>query len=288
MNLPAFFDTEIRTGRDLASFVVRISLAATVTSLVLSTAISMVWWLGWEVYWFFFVQTAVIAPIVASPMIYMVGRTGRQLVEAHDELLRLSRTDGLTDLPNRRAFMAEVEALGDGPMALAIADIDHFKAVNDVHGHAAGDLVIREVADRLRATAGRHRIARMGGEEFVAVVATEDESALFEWMEEFRLAVSREPVVTPTGLIPVTVSIGIAVRQGRNFDQLYAAADAALYAAKSSGRNRTVAESGTCEIDADEIMWRADGDADHVAAGERASAGRDVDREPAEARLLVF
>ncbi|AEV82853.1 cellulose synthase [Actinoplanes sp. SE50] len=163
---------------------------------------------------------------------------------------RAADTDGLTGVCNRRHFeqvlAAECRraARVGYRIALLMIDIDHFKKINDTYGHPGGDRVLRELAQRL-ATGARagSLIARYGGEEFIALVPhiTGDDLPLIA--ERARLAVSGLPIpVTGQTLITVTASIGAAAATGPLADpaELLRAADEALYAAKSAGRNRSV------------------------------------------------
>ncbi|MHC9011620.1 sensor domain-containing diguanylate cyclase [Stenotrophomonas rhizophila] len=165
------------------------------------------------------------------------------LEQQNADLAEQSRTDPLTGLPNRRAMSAALEAAvrdADGqPRATAVAllDIDHFKTVNDLYGHATGDHVLSELARLLRAHfAGHGLAARYGGEEFV-VLMPDTPLATAELQCDFlRMAVADMPL----GL-PLTISIGVAAhRHGDAIEQTLARADAALYRAKGEGRNRVI------------------------------------------------
>jgi diguanylate cyclase (GGDEF)-like protein len=157
------------------------------------------------------------------------------------ELSEQVRSDALTGLANRRALVAALEdALGAGrlPLCLALVDIDHFKAVNDTHGHAAGDAVLVQVADTLRASAAGHGLlARHGGEEFAWLLPGVE-------LAQARLQCDflREAVAFASGALPVTVSVGLAeARAGDGLATLMQRADEALYRAKRNGRNRVEA-----------------------------------------------
>ena len=151
--------------------------------------------------------------------------------------------DPLTGLLNRTALAVRVSELtqqtyvGAPPVALVIVDVDHFKHVNDRQGHAVGDEVLTTVAQRisneLRAYDGAYRI---GGDEFLVVLPGAGERPAMELAEALRRAVELDPV----GELEVTVSIGVSTSEKREFDYeaLFADADAALYRAKSEGRNR--------------------------------------------------
>lgn len=159
------------------------------------------------------------------------------------DLAEQTRTDVLTGLPNRRAFAAalgaelEREDGGGLPLSVAIIDIDHFKTINDLHGHDQGDEVLVALAGLLRAhIAGRGMIARLGGEEFVMLLpgaAVEPARLQCEFLRQ-------EIALLPINL-PVTVSIGVAQLQpGESPDQCLKRADQALYQAKRDGRDRVV------------------------------------------------
>ena len=160
------------------------------------------------------------------------------------ELSRQTRNDELTGLPNRRAFDRTLEremALSRRharPLGLLVLDLDHFKRVNDEHGHDAGDEVLRELSMVVRATVrSSDLLARWGGEEFVLVAPHADLSQLSELGERIRGAVAAHPFKTG----PMTVSLGGTDFSPRdNAKRLFARADDALYKAKQAGRNRLV------------------------------------------------
>jgi diguanylate cyclase (GGDEF)-like protein len=153
------------------------------------------------------------------------------------DLIEQTRTDPLTGLANRRAFSAALAgALQTGTACcVAIIDIDHFKVVNDVHGHLVGDEVLAEVAGQLRAASGGHgTIARYGGEEFVWLIpATPVRQA------ELQCNYLCEAVRHASDALPVTISVGLAASMpGESLASLMERADRALYAAKGNGRDR--------------------------------------------------
>jgi eukaryotic-like serine/threonine-protein kinase len=119
-----------------------------------------------------------------------------------------------------------------------MVDIDHFKAINDTHGHQAGDDVISTVAARLATELGPHGLlARYGGEEFALLLT--HPATLDTLPERLRVAVSADPVPTRAGQLPVTASVGVARGTGEaDLTTLLARADSALYEAKKQGRNR--------------------------------------------------
>ena len=158
-----------------------------------------------------------------------------------------ARHDSLTGLLNHSTtFTVLTQELSRAqrshyPVAILIADLDHFKEVNDTYGHLVGDVVIQETARRLR-EAARHydHVGRVGGEEFLIVVPNCDLDALRECAERFRIAISDRPFNTPSGLLTITVSIGATVWSSEHplsSEHLRKMADYALYRVKSRGRN---------------------------------------------------
>lgn len=156
-------------------------------------------------------------------------------------------TDYLTGLSNRRTLMTAGERrfanARDKPagMALALIDIDHFKSINDRYGHDVGDLALKHVAAQLVSACREPELpARQGGEEFVVLFEGVDAAHAQAVGERLRRAVADTPFSSGELTLPLTVSIGVAVRTAadHDFDQLLRRADEALYAAKAGGRNR--------------------------------------------------
>jgi len=174
---------------------------------------------------------------VAERFVTMKRERDRARNEA--ELLeRLSETDALTGLLNRRAIELRFEQLrAEGFTALAIIDLDHFKAINDVNGHSTGDEVLKAVASALQ-PGPNARAYRLGGEEFVLLLRGEDAESQAELR---RQAIPAIVAHTVPGLgRPVTASMGVAdLLSDEDFAALYERADKLLYEAKSAGRNRT-------------------------------------------------
>jgi diguanylate cyclase len=170
-------------------------------------------------------------------------------------------TDGLTNLTNRKAFdeslqsIAEkADASGEG-MTLAIIDIDHFKGFNDAWGHQIGDQVLRYVASVIGRLGAAPRVAaRYGGEEFAIIFPNENGRTALAVLEEIREEVSSRVLKrrsTNEDLGAITVSAGYAERvSGENMMSLVERADAALYASKHAGRNRTTAAAPMVAIEA--------------------------------------
>ena len=166
------------------------------------------------------------------------------------ELLALAQVDALSGVYNRRAFLETADVLlgqaGEAglPMALAVVDVDHFKTINDTHGHDAGDRVIERVSELLRtAVRGADLVGRLGGDEFVILLQLSGEAAT-QTLDRILEAVRRTPIaVGSTQPVRVTLSVGVAARHGRgdtSLTDLLGAADAALYVAKDRGRNQVV------------------------------------------------
>jgi two-component system cell cycle response regulator len=159
---------------------------------------------------------------------------------------RLAATDALTGLMNRRAFTVEMDRelarcdrYGD-PMALALLDVDHFKVINDQRGHAAGDQVLAGLGNFLRKRLRLSDLsARWGGEEFMVVFANTDLPGAVIVAERMRQGIESLLVGPTDRPIPITASVGLALRKpGERLESVVDRADRAMYASKTSGRNR--------------------------------------------------
>ncbi len=170
-------------------------------------------------------------------------------VRAEEGLRLAALTDPLTGLANRRAFSQSLEEALAGvgrsgePLAVAMVDVDHFKRVNDTHGHTVGDEVLKRVASSLSSALRRSEIcARLGGEEFAVLLPGADEEAAQAVCERLRRAIRGAPAAVALGAphVPaVTASIGVAVAApGEAGEVLLDRADRALYRAKNDGRDR--------------------------------------------------
>nr|WP_121456113.1 GGDEF domain-containing protein [Acidovorax sp. 106] len=181
-------------------------------------------------------------------------RQKSELARALEQIRELATHDDLTGLLNRRAMFERMQleqrrSLRTGhPLLVAQLDIDHFKVVNDTHGHANGDLVLRAFADMVRhSVRDTDLLARWGGEEFVLMLCdtpTEEAHAL---LERVRLAVQAMRVPLPQGGKPIAITVSIGLARHTSADTLARTlerADQALYAAKAQGRNRVVLEPG--------------------------------------------
>ena len=158
--------------------------------------------------------------------------------------------DALTGLQNRHALKRALERehgqfeRTNTPCAIALADLDHFKQLNDLHGHAAGDQVLRVAADCLTATSRAYdSVYRYGGEEFLLLLPATPEDAALEVLERHRQDLGATRVTLPSGeTTSVTASFGVAMmRAGETTEQTIQRADEALYRAKAAGRDRVEA-----------------------------------------------
>ena len=166
------------------------------------------------------------------------------LLTRERELERLAYYDELTGLPNRRSVLRQLEALisrgrrHGHALALLMVDADHFKAVNDRHGHAAGDAALRALADRLCERLRTEDVAgRFGGEEFVVALPDADAAGAAAVAEAVRAAVRARPLTIAGRELSLTVSVGWATWEDDDLGQLLARADGALYEAKAAGRD---------------------------------------------------
>jgi len=170
-----------------------------------------------------------------------------QLRVARDALEYQATHDGLTRLWNRRAILDAAEQEMDRarrqerPITIVMCDIDHFKQVNDTHGHLTGDAVLQVVADRLAASLRSYEsVGRYGGEEFLITLYDCGAENAPSAMERLRKAVGDEPIETDKGPIDISISLGGAVGDGADakLDEFIRLADKAMYEAKEAGRDR--------------------------------------------------
>lgn len=172
----------------------------------------------------------------------------KQLIAAYEEMRHGALHDPLTGVCNRGAILEHFEKewrraeREQAPLGVLLADIDHFKAINDTHGHQAGDAVLWEVAQRMRAAIrASDAVGRYGGEEFLFILPRCNADGLPVLAERLRESVAASAVGFRDLLVPVTVSVGAASCSDLAHSEpaaLLHAADAALYRAKSDGRNR--------------------------------------------------
>ncbi len=164
----------------------------------------------------------------------------------HEEIYRLTIFDGLTGIANKRYFhdfldREAARSLRYGSrLSLAMLDVDHFKRINDGHGHPAGDEVLQRLASTIARAVRREQLfARVGGEEFALVLPEISHAQAEEFCERIRGTIENEPFPFDCR---ITISIGLASMETRHSrEELIDAADRALYVAKQAGRNRVVA-----------------------------------------------
>lgn len=165
--------------------------------------------------------------------------------ELNERLHTLSTHDELTDLPNRRYMLERIESeinlieRHGGTFCIALADLDHFKTINDTHGHTVGDAVLVHVAQTLRNQIRDYDIcARWGGEEFLFLFPRSSAAVAFDMAERLRKAITA-PIDTVQGRVSVSLSIGITeFRSDDSLDRVLVRVDKALYQAKADGRDR--------------------------------------------------
>ena len=182
-------------------------------------------------------------------------RAGARIVQLQEDLIHALKLaefrathDSLTGLRSRGALLEAIKnemarsTREASPLGLVMADVDHFKAINDNWGHLTGDVVLGELAERIRSSLRPYDIAgRYGGEEFVVALPGCDLSDAAKLAERLRVMIMNSPIATSQGPISCTMSFGVTavvVGQDRDIDSLLREADAALYAAKTAGRNR--------------------------------------------------
>jgi diguanylate cyclase (GGDEF)-like protein len=180
--------------------------------------------------------------VVALPPVVLLQRS-----LLHSQLKAQARTDPKTGVLNAGAWQVEANmAIARAqrrrePLAVLLADVDHFKLVNDTHGHLIGDAVLRTLAAEMRQQVREtDLVGRFGGEEFAIVLSGTPEGEAAQVAERIRRGAGVVKVLTDDMIVGVTISIGVAIlgSHGDDLGDLLAAADLALYRAKNAGRNR--------------------------------------------------
>jgi len=174
---------------------------------------------------------------------------GERLLILQNELRFRATHDGLTDIANYTTIMKTMQneisrqAREDQPFGIILADIDHFKNVNDTHGHLCGDVVLRTVAQRMKGCMRSYdSVGRYGGEEFLIVAPGSGIDGAMALAERIRTTIESKPVVTDQGEVALTMSLGVAICtdvKHVTVQALLQRADDALYSAKKHGRNRS-------------------------------------------------
>ncbi len=236
---------EIRSRRDVLFGTLLASGLSAVASTALYGVIAL-WREGRpDPFWLAF--AGLLPPALAAPMVAYLLELLRRLHRAKGQLEELARRDGLTGLLNRTAFFAAADAMlrearaTRTPLTLLVIDADHFKAINDGYGHAAGDQALRTIAATLRAaTRQSDLVGRIGGEEFAVLLHAAEPNEAGLVADRIVGAVRLADFRRGDRRVPLSVSVGIAqLEPGLDLDGLFARADAALYAAKEAGRGRS-------------------------------------------------
>jgi diguanylate cyclase (GGDEF)-like protein len=224
---------------------VAVFLPGRLVLLSVTTNIAAYWWLALSgeaaAEWLVFAVRSLALLILASALHFLVAVFRR----AQHQAERRASLDPVTGLVSRTRMLEILDMLhlgGDQHAALVVLDIDHFKQVNDVYGHLAGDQALKDVATVLGSvTREEDIVARWGGEEFMALLPSVPEHDIHTAADKLRAAIAGHTFRVDGAAMPLTVSVGATpVRVGASIRTLIAAADDALYQAKRRGRNQTV------------------------------------------------
>ncbi|HUG63512.1 MAG TPA: GGDEF domain-containing protein [Methylomirabilota bacterium] len=255
----------------------RISAGCVLAAVGLDALNNLIFFVDWTVFARSLTVTVAVALLIAYPVISTVANAHLALYRTKSELEELSRRDPLTALGNRRAMMDRVGGIQPRPLMLVIADIDRFKSINDIHGHRAGDNVLTECGAIMAEELGDLGAAcRIGGEEFALVAESVDAAMIRRRLAAFARRIAATTFEHDGRSFSVTVSIGAAQgAPGQPFDEVYSAADRALYVAKAAGRDTICfdvdMERPLLPPPPDEIMWSDDVAADGEPGGDRRS-----------------
>jgi diguanylate cyclase (GGDEF)-like protein len=229
-----------------------VTAAVTAAAVAVSVAVTQatMWWVDYDAGLLPALLAAAIPLVMVPATIYPLAKSNLRLRQVQGELERIALTDVLTDLPNRRAFFESAErmlttpATADHPVAGLMIDVDHFKAINDTHGHGTGDEVLRALATAIRDAVADAKptdwtVARLGGEEFAVLTAGLAPTDVTRLGERICHAARQLCHDFSGPAFATTVSVGVAIRHGdEDIDELLRAADDAVYLAKQSGRDR--------------------------------------------------
>ncbi|MCR9268534.1 MAG: GGDEF domain-containing protein [Henriciella sp.] len=238
------------TEREFATSMIMTSVVILIVALAI--AVSVTWYTtkGYEAHIHQqAIRTSVILPLVIVPLCTAI--VGYQGFANHRRMLavsKLARTDDMTGLANRRAFMhAATQMFRDtdfeySGLCLFIVDLDHFKQINDAHGHETGDVVLIHAAKQIELAAPEEAlVARLGGEEFAVLMPYENITQLHQRAEAIRHQVAATPCEHQSISIRVSASVGVGIAHPRDtVSSVLSRADDALYEAKDKGRNRFV------------------------------------------------
>jgi diguanylate cyclase (GGDEF)-like protein len=195
-----------------------------------------------------FASAFAIAMLLSVPVMLVFFSSGLEINRLNEKLAALADVDHLTGLTNRRKFFHEISVIraetGEAVVrqrgALLIIDVDHFKSINDGHGHQAGDEALVHISNMIkRCVRDMDTVARLGGEEFGVLLLDADKTVAQDIAERIRMAIQTTPVALQTGPVTLSVSIGGSeVWPLQSLAECMRRADLLLYAAKSAGRNR--------------------------------------------------
>jgi diguanylate cyclase (GGDEF)-like protein len=192
---------------------------------------------------------------IASPELLARLRAGARVIELENQLVRLARTDPLTEIPNRWVFFEQFERelararRQQTPLTCVLCDIDFFKTVNDTHGHVAGDIILKAFAQVLNSQCREtDHLCRYGGEEFCILLTDTDEKQAIQWAQRIRATLREMSLPGEGHRLTITVSFGVAELDEcvERPTELFDRADSALRVAKHTGRDRVV---GFSELD---------------------------------------
>ena len=195
-------------------------------------------------------MSVIVSCVLAPPASFMLAIYSNRLIRVQEQLHQLATTDPLTGLLNRRALSeffdlenARAKRTGQS-MSMLLIDLDHFKRINNLHGHAGGDVVLRNLAECLRVTAryGVDQVARWGGEEFAILLTNTNYQTSLKAAKRFHQKIHEIEVLHADKKIRVSASLGVVVvRPDETMEDAVKRADACLAQAKRQGRNRIVA-----------------------------------------------
>jgi diguanylate cyclase (GGDEF)-like protein len=266
--LDRYISTSIRSVSELRWFVLRTTVLCVALALTVDVVNQLAFFEGWSTAIRSWSVTFMIALAITAPVSSIVGKAHLELFRAKQVVDKLSRTDPLTGLANRRALIEAAEVSPNAVLILVIVDIDRFKRVNDTYGHLFGDIVIQALSTKMTEYLGPlGLICRLGGEEFALLATNKPMEDVLDAVWQLRDVLAATPVVVGDNAVTVTISAGVAVRQPNgNFNQLYADADRALYIAKTGGRNRVDTAEPVPHREGDRRLWRSvANDRDEVA-----------------------
>lgn len=264
-------DAEWISRRPLKGYVLRMTLRAAASafaaSVILLQLLVIAGWLaaGEGEILRYGLLTALIGGAIGGDVSWRAARSIARLVRSNARFEKLSRTDALSGLLNRRAFGEALLQAAPGS-TLVIIDVDCFKTINDSYGHSVGDEVIRRVASLISACSGLPQAGRLGGEEFGMILSSGSVDERAAAVDALRARIAAESFRAGDTCFRVTISAGLAeTEHGRPLEHTYSAADKALYLAKAGGRNRVVHDREGLTLILDMVAGRREDEAERQA-----------------------